>query len=93
MVHFFYWGTSLAEVCESLSLGSISYFSTLFKSIVGYPPGAFRNACLSLEAEDRTSINNNTTLFLSRPLTIDDLFVSMRQLGESIMGVSQATRL
>ena len=93
MVHFFYWGTSLAEVCESLSLGSISYFSTLFKSIVGYPPGAFRNACLSLEAEDRTSINCNTTLFLSRPLTIDDLFASMRQLGESIMSVSQATRL
>jgi AraC-like DNA-binding protein len=93
MVHFFYWGTSLSEVCESLSFDSISYFSTLFKSIVGYPPGAFRKACLSLDAEDRTRINSNTTLFLSRPLTIEDSFASMRQLAQNIMRVSQSTRL
>ena len=33
MVHYFYWGTSLTEVCELLGFDSMSYFSTLFRLI------------------------------------------------------------
>ena len=86
VVHFFYWGTSLAKVCELLSFDSTNYFSTLFKSLVGVSPGAFRKACLALEAEERTRINSNTLLFMSRPAPIDDLFASMRQIGEILTG-------
>ena len=89
MVHFFYWGTSLAEVCELLSFDSTSYFRTLFKSIVGLSPGSFRKVCLSLDAEERTKISNNTLLFLTRPAPIDDLFASMQQLGELMTGILQ----
>ena len=84
MVHFFYWGTSLAEVCELLGFGSDSYFSTLFKSIVGISPGAFRKKCLSLSAEDRTRINTSTLLFASRPMPIDDLYAIMKQFVQSV---------
>lgn len=86
MAHFFYWGTSLAEVCELLSFDSTCYFSTLFKSLVGVSPGTFRKACLALETEERTRINSNTLLFMSRPAPIDDLFASMRQIGEILTG-------
>lgn len=82
MAHFFYWGTSLTEVCELLSFDSASYFSTLFKSLVGVSPGAFRKACLVLDAEERTRINSNSPLFISHPKPIDALFASMRQMGE-----------
>ena len=85
MVHFFYWGTSLSEICELLSFDSASYFSTLFKSIAGISPGAFRKACLQLDVEERTRINTNTQLFVSRPVPIDDLLVSIRQLGEVML--------
>lgn len=84
MAHFFYWGTSLAEVCELLSFESTSYFSTLFKSVVGLSPSAFRTACLALDVKERTKINCNTLLFMSRPVPIDDLFASMQQLGETL---------
>ena len=84
MLHFFYWGTSLTEVCQLLRFDSVSYFSSLFKSVVGLPPGTFRKACLDLGAEARTKINSETKLFISRPLPINDLFASMRQLGEII---------
>ena len=89
MVHFFYWGTSLSEVCDLLSFDSVSYFSTLFKSAVGMPPGAFRKACLALNEEKRTKINNDTMLFVSRPAPIEDLFVGMRQLGEIIANIQE----
>lgn len=82
MIHFFYWGDSLTDVCQLLSFDNMSYFSTLFKSLTGISPGAFRKACLSLDTETRTQININTSLFISRPAPIDDLFFSMRQLGE-----------
>jgi len=81
MAHFFYWGTSLTEVCRLLSFDSASYFSTLFKALVGVSPGAFRKACLALDAEERTKINSDTPLFISRPVPMDDLFASMRQMG------------
>ena len=84
IVHFFYWGTSLSEVCELLSFDSKSYFTVLFKDITGVSPGAFRKACLSLEANDRTEINTGTLLFTSRPISIDALLSSMQQLVESI---------
>lgn len=87
VVHFFYWGTSLAEVCELLSFDSMSYFSTLFKSLVGLSPGAFRKACLALDAAERTSINDNSPVFISHPVPIGDLFASMRQLGEIMIDV------
>jgi len=82
MIHFFYWGDSLTEVCQLLSFDNMSYFSTLFKSLTGISPGAFRKVCLSLDTERRTQININTSLFVSRPASIDVLFSSMRQLGE-----------
>jgi len=88
MVHFFYWGTSLTEVCELLSFDSMGYFSKLFHSIVGLSPGTFRKACLALDAEERTIINSNTQLFVSRPAPIGELFVNMRQLGDSIANIS-----
>jgi AraC-like DNA-binding protein len=85
MVHFFYWGTSLAEVCELLSFDSSAYFSTLFKSVVGISPGRFRKACLALSAEERTKINANTRLFTAGQIPLDDMFTSMKQLVASIM--------
>jgi len=84
LLFIFYWGTSLAEVCELLKFDSLSYFSTLFKSIVGISPGAFRKACLALNAEDRSRINVSTHLFVSRPVPIDDLLISMQQLGQIV---------
>jgi len=87
MTHFFYWGTSLTEVRELLSFDSASHFNTLFKSLVGLSPGAFRKACLSLDAEERTRINKDTPLFVSRPMPMDDLFASMRQLGTIMAGI------
>jgi len=84
MTHFFYWGTSLTEVCELLGFESKSYFSTLFKSFTGLSPGAFRKACQALDAETRTAININTSLFVSRPIPIEELFASMRQLGKTM---------
>lgn len=84
MVHFFYWGTSLAEVCEILNFCSTSYFSTLFKTTTGVSPGAFRKACLELNADDRTHLNSTTLLFTSGPLPINELFASMRQLVNSV---------
>lgn len=87
MIHFFYWGTSLSEICELLNFGSTSYFSTLFKSFAGLSPGAFREACKSLDVEARTRINSNTRLFMSRPVPIDELFASMRQMGEIMADV------
>ncbi len=85
MVHFFYWGTSLAEVCQLLGFDSASYFGTLFKSIAGVSPGTFRKACLALDVDKRTKINSNTLLFTSRPIPMDDLLGSMQQLVESVI--------
>ena len=87
MTHFFYWGTSLTEVRELLSFDSASHFNTLFQSLVGLSPGAFRKACLSLNAEERTRINKDTPLFVSRPMPMDELFASMRQLGSLMAGI------
>lgn len=87
VVHFFYWGTSLTEVCALLGYDSMSYFSTLFKSVVGLSPGAFRRACLAIDADERTEINSATMLFVSRPLPMEQLFVSIRQLGETMAGI------
>ena len=84
IVHFFYWGTDLTQVCDLLSFDSKSYFTTLFKTLTGISPGAFRKACLALTAENRTKINQSTLLFTSRPISIDDLFASMHQLVGSI---------
>lgn len=91
VVYFFYWDTSLAEVCELLCFDSMSYFSTLFKSLVGLSPGAFRKACLTLDAQERTNINSNSLLFISHPAPIHDLFASMRQLGEIMTDVLRRT--
>jgi len=85
MVHFFYWGTSLAEVCELLAFDSAGYFSTLFKSIVGVSPGAFRKACLALDADERTELNTNTHLFTAGPIPLNDMITSMKLLVASIM--------
>ena len=84
MVHFFYWGTDLGEVRELLSFDSPSHFNTLFKSVAGISPGAFRTACLSLDGEKRTEINCSTQLFISRPMPIDELFASMKQLCQTV---------
>ena len=84
MIHFFYWGTELKEVRELLGFDSPSYFNTLFRSVSGISPGAFRKACLSLDGETRTEINISTLLFVSRPLPINELFDSMKQLSERI---------
>ncbi len=92
IVHFFYWGTSLTEVCQLLGFDSISYFNTLFKSIVGVSPGAFRKACLALDVDKRTKINSNTLLFTSRPIPIDHLIASMQHLVESVMEGSNFTQ-
>ena len=89
MAHFFYWGTTLTEVCELLNFGSTSYFSTLFKSFVGLSPGAFRKACLFLDEKERTRINRSTVLFVSSPVSIQELFASMRQLGEIMTCILQ----
>lgn len=84
MIHFFYWGTELSEVRELLGFDSPSYFNTLFKSVAGISPGAFRRVCLSLDGETRTEINISTMLFVSRPLPITELFDSMKQLSNRI---------
>lgn len=87
VVHFFYWGTGLTEVCTLLGYDSMSHFSILFKSVVGLSPGAFRTACLTIDADERTVINCSTILFVSRPVPMEQLFGSMRQLGETMAGV------
>ncbi|MBQ2866706.1 MAG: helix-turn-helix transcriptional regulator [Clostridia bacterium] len=87
IVHFFYWGTDLAEVRAQVGFDSASYFNTLFKSDVGLPPGAFRKACLSLSAEERTVINRSTRLLMSGPIPLDELFASMKQFGAVIADV------
>ncbi len=84
MVHFFYWGTSLTEVCETLGFDSISYFSTLFKSTVGVSPGTFRKACLALTADERTQINGNTRLLNSGAIPLDTLLSSIKQFVASV---------
>lgn len=85
MVHFFYWGTSLAEVCEILCFDSMSYFSTLFKSVAGISPGTFRKACLALSADKRTQINTDTLLFTSAPMPMEDLFRSMEHFVKCVI--------
>lgn len=84
MVHFFYWGTGVAEVCEILCFDSMSYFSTLFKSVVGISPGAFRKSCLALSADERTQINTGALLFTSGPMPMENLFTSMKQVTTSV---------
>jgi len=91
VVYFFYWSASLEEVCELLCFDSAGYFSTLFKSLVGLSPGAFRKACFALDAEERTKINGNSLLFISHPVPISNLFASMRQLGETMTEVLRRT--
>ena len=89
IVHFFYWGIPLTEVCELLCFDSPSHFSTLFKSLVGISPGAFRKACLALNAEERTKINRSMPLLISHPAPIEDLFSGMRQFGAVMADVLQ----
>ena len=84
LAHFFYWGTSLAEVCELLCFDNLSYFSKLFKSLVGTSPATFRKACMNLDAENRIKINSTTQLFAAQPMPMNDLFAGLQQLGKIV---------
>jgi len=87
VIFFFCWEMEIIEACEWLGFSSYSHFNRIFKRFVGVPPSSFRKACLSLSVEERAAIAREETLLSFRIMPIDDLFASLRHIGQTMTEV------
>ena len=92
-VYFFFWETPIAETSRRLGFNLQDYFRRIFKKFVGVPPSLFFKACLSLSSDERTQIIANEPILNYRALPIDELFASLRHLGETMAGVLERKTL